>query len=383
MEHLVALPQAAQYGDGVLHRGLVHHYRLEAALQGRVLFDVLAVFVDGGRADAMQLAPGQHRLEQVAGVHAALGLAGADDVVQLVDEQDHPALALLDLLEDALQPLLELAAELRAGDQRAHVQGHQLAVLQPGGHVLLDDPLGKALGDGRLADAGLADQHGVVLGLTGQDADDVANLVIAADDRVQLLVQLLRPGLLGQVDAVLEQRVIGVLRVFAGHAGVAPHLLHGLEEGFLRQAKLVEDIANGAVGALDDAQQDVFDRNIFVLHVLGLLLRLGQRGVHGLGDIDLVHLPAGAGNPGNTLDLPVAGGGHALHVDLGLLQDLSSRAVLLVQEGVKQVLLVDLHVLVADGTALRLPDGFNGFLGEFLDVHIATPFQGYLLEQSI
>ena len=71
---------------------LVDQHRLEAPLQGGVLLDVLAVLVQRGGADAVQLAAGQHRLEQVAGVHGALGLAGADDGVQLVDEQDDLAL---------------------------------------------------------------------------------------------------------------------------------------------------------------------------------------------------------------------------------------------------------------------------------------------------
>ena len=92
--HLVALLQAAQDRDRVLDRRLIDQHRLEAPFQGRVLLDVLAVLVERGRADAVQLAAGQHRLEQVAGVHGALGLAGADDGVQLVDEQDDLALRL-------------------------------------------------------------------------------------------------------------------------------------------------------------------------------------------------------------------------------------------------------------------------------------------------
>ena len=67
---------------------LIDQHRLEAAFEGGVLFDVLAVFVERGGADAVQLAAGQHRLEQVAGVHRPFGLAGADDGVQFVDEQD-------------------------------------------------------------------------------------------------------------------------------------------------------------------------------------------------------------------------------------------------------------------------------------------------------
>jgi len=129
VEDLVALLEAAQDGDRVLDGGLVDHDRLEAALQGGVLFDVLGVFVQGRGADAVQLAARQHGLEQVAGIHAALGLARADDGVQLVDEEDDLAVGLLDLVEDGLQALLKLAAELRARDERAHVQREEAAVL--------------------------------------------------------------------------------------------------------------------------------------------------------------------------------------------------------------------------------------------------------------
>ena len=53
-----------------------------------ILFDVLTVLVQGGGADAVQLAPGQHGLEQVACIHGALGLAGAHNGVQLIDKQN-------------------------------------------------------------------------------------------------------------------------------------------------------------------------------------------------------------------------------------------------------------------------------------------------------
>ena len=95
MVHLVALLQPAQDRDRVLDRRLADEHRLEAPLQRRVLLDVLAVLVERGRADRAQLAAREHRLEQVGGVDRALGGARADDRVQLVDEQDDPALGLL------------------------------------------------------------------------------------------------------------------------------------------------------------------------------------------------------------------------------------------------------------------------------------------------
>ena len=164
MVDLVALLEPAQDRDRVLDARLAHVHGLEAPLERRVLLDVLAVLVERRGADRPQLAAGEHRLEQVGGVDRALGRAGADDRVQLVDEQDDRALGVGDLLEHRLEPVLELAAVLGAGDQRADVERDHPAVPQPLGDVAGDDPLRQPLGDRRLADAGLADQDRVVLG---------------------------------------------------------------------------------------------------------------------------------------------------------------------------------------------------------------------------
>ncbi len=215
MVDLVALLQPAQDRDRVLDRRLADQHRLEAALERRVLLDVLAVLVERRRADRAQLAAREHRLEHVAGVHRALGGAGADDRVQLVDEHDDLALGVGDLLEHRLQPVLELAAVLRAGDHRAEVERDHAPVLQALGHVAVHDPLREALDDRGLADAGLADQHRVVLRPAAREhLDHAADLVVAADHRVELALL----GRLGQVAAVLLERLELVLGVLVGDA---------------------------------------------------------------------------------------------------------------------------------------------------------------------
>ena len=132
----------------------------------------------------MQVATGERRLEDVAGVHRALGGTRAHNGVEFIDEQDDLALGLLHFLEHGFQTVLELTTVLGAGDQRAHVKLDEVAVTQGARHVAGHDTLGDTLDDGRLADARLADEHGVVLGATGQDLDGTTDLVGTADDRV-------------------------------------------------------------------------------------------------------------------------------------------------------------------------------------------------------
>ena len=131
--------------------------------------------------------------------------------MQLVDEQDDLPFGVLDLLQDGLEALLELAAELRARDDRAEVQRDDLLVLEALRDVAADDALGEALHDRGLADARLADQDRVVLRPTAEHLDGPADLLVATDDRVELA----GTRFLGQVAAVLLERLVGGLGVLA------------------------------------------------------------------------------------------------------------------------------------------------------------------------
>jgi hypothetical protein len=182
---LVAVAQPCEDLDGLVDGGLVDTDLLEAALQRGVALEVLAVLVEGGGADRLQLATRERGLEDGGGVDRALGGARADEVVELVDEQDDvPALG--DLLHDLLQALLELSPVLGAGHQRGQVERVDLLVLEQLGHLGAGDALGEALDDGGLADAGLADEHGVVLGAPREDLHDPLDLGLAPHTGVEL-----------------------------------------------------------------------------------------------------------------------------------------------------------------------------------------------------
>ncbi len=261
---LVARLQAAQDGDRVFDVRLADKDRLEAALQGGVFLDVLAIFVERRGADAAQLAAGQGRLEQVGGVVAPFGRSGADDRVQLVDEQNHVAAGGLDFAQHRLEPIFELAAKLGAGDQRAHVERDHALVLQALRHVALDDPQGQPFGDGGLADARLADQHRIVLGAPREDLDHAADFLVAADHRIELALA----GPFDQIDAVFFQGVEFFLGILIGHPGRAAHGLQGLEQaGFVDGVEL--ENALGLRVDLGQGQQQMLGRDELVLHLRG------------------------------------------------------------------------------------------------------------------
>ncbi len=84
----------------------------------------------------------------------------------------------------------------------------------------------RPFGDGRLADARLADQHGIVLGAPRQHLDGAADLVVAADDRIELA----GAGVGGEVARVFLQRVIALLgRRRVGGAALADIVDDGVE----------------------------------------------------------------------------------------------------------------------------------------------------------
>ena len=176
--------QALQDLDAVLDRRLVDVDLLEAADQRPVLLEVVAVLLVGRRAHAAQIARRQRRLEDVGRVHrAAAGGAGADDGVDLVDEQDR-ARRRLQLGDDVLQPLLEIAAVACSGKQRAHVEGEDGGALEHVRHLAADDPPREPLRQRRLADAGIADEQRVVLVAPAEDLDGPLDFGLASDQRI-------------------------------------------------------------------------------------------------------------------------------------------------------------------------------------------------------
>ncbi len=130
MVRLVAFLQPAKNADGVLDRRLADVHLLESALEGRVLLDVLTVFIERGCADEAELAAGEHGLEHLRGRDRGLAPAGTHERVQLVNEGNDLTVGCFDLCEHSLHALLEFAPVLRPGNERGDVERDELFALE-------------------------------------------------------------------------------------------------------------------------------------------------------------------------------------------------------------------------------------------------------------
>ena len=163
MVDFIAFLQAAQDGNGVLHGGLVDQDCLKAAFQGRVLFDVLSVFVQRRRADQMQLASREHRFQQIGGIHCPFGCSGSDDRVQFVDEEENLALRRLDLFQDGFEPFLKFTAKFGTGDKGTHIQGKKFFVFEAFGDIAFHDTNSQSFHDCSFSDSWFTDEHRIIL----------------------------------------------------------------------------------------------------------------------------------------------------------------------------------------------------------------------------
>ena len=153
------------------------------------------VLLVGGRADESRVAGLEVGLQHVRGVHRALaGGAGAHQCVNLVDVDDVVLRLLADAVHDDLDAVLEVAAVLRAGQQRAHVEQVDAAALQALGHVAALDAAHQPPDECRLAHARLADVQRVVLLAAAEHLNGALQLLVAADERVVALYVVVHAG---------------------------------------------------------------------------------------------------------------------------------------------------------------------------------------------
>ena len=361
MVHFVALFQATQNGNGVFHGGLIHLHLLEATLQGGIFFNVLAILIQRGRPDTMQLAAGQRGLEHVAGIHGTFALASADHGMQLINEQDDAPLLLRQLVEHRLEALFEFTPVFGTGDQRRHIQRQHLLVLESLRHLAIDDALGQPLDDRGLAHTGLTDQHRVILGTTLQHLDRAANLIVAANHRIELAGL----GALGEIHGVFVQCFALVFCVGIIDGFPATHFRDLGRQHLLGHTGVLEQLAQLTV-VITGRQQHHLGREILVTILLGFTVGQVQQPA---GALPHLHITIEIAHRGQFVHGHVERGHHIRRIGSGFFQQGFCHAPLLLHQCQHQVNRFNSAIALPHGQGLRIRQGFLQPRSEFVHSH--------------
>ncbi|OQC02792.1 MAG: hypothetical protein BWX80_03021 [Candidatus Hydrogenedentes bacterium ADurb.Bin101] len=117
--------------------------------------------------------------------------------MQLVDEENDTVIRAADFFHDRLEPFLKLAPVLGARHHAGKVQGEYSSVQEQIRHIAAGNRLCQTFHNRGLADAGFADQDGIIFGPPAEYLDDAFNFRLTPDDRVEFVL----PGHLSQVAA--------------------------------------------------------------------------------------------------------------------------------------------------------------------------------------
>src|SRR6185503_1010931 len=117
MKRFVAADNAFEYRKRFFFGRRDDLHRLEPALKRPVLFDRLAEFTWCRGTDTLDLAARKRRFQNVRRVQCSFSRAGSNQCMKLIYEDDVLG-ALFELSHDLLEPLFELPAIFRSGDDR-------------------------------------------------------------------------------------------------------------------------------------------------------------------------------------------------------------------------------------------------------------------------
>ena len=229
-----------------------------------------------------------------------------------------------------------------------------LLALEDLGHLVRGDALGEALDDGGLADAGLADQHRVVLLAAREDLHDPLDLRLAADDRVELaLLRLLREVAAELVEQLRGLRLLArrAARARLAAAGAGEHADDLVADLLGVGVEVEQDPRGDALVLADEAEQDVLGADVVVAEGQRLAQRelqhlLRARRERDLAGRDLVAL---ADDPRDLRP-------HFLHRDVERLEYPRREALFLAEQPEQDVLGADVVVLERPGLVLGKDD---------------------------
>ena len=195
--------------------------------------------------------------------------------MQLIDEDDG-VLRLHQLLHDGLQPLLKLAAILRACNDQRKIERQHALVCEEARHLAVGNLLRQPFDDRGLTNARLADQHRIVLRPAAENLDDALDFVVTTDQRIK---RLFARGLRQVARELGQHRLLLLLALLLAACGCRFLLCRALQllaDCRQTQPALHQDLRGEALLFAQKAEKQMFCSDVLVAQPLGLFGRVGE-----------------------------------------------------------------------------------------------------------
>ncbi len=281
MVALVALGDAPENFDRLIDARRLERDDREAAENRSVLLVDLADAFGRRRRDDADLASREEGLQEIA--DAGAGRALAEERIEVLDDEDDLGVGnRAQLVDEGLEALLDFAAELRPGDERARVELEHARAGEVRGHVTFRDARRERADDGRFSDAGVTDDERMVLEAPLEDLHEPAHFDVASDDGIEFA----RARFADEVAREGRLRDRGGRRADAIGFGDAAARLCG--RGFFQRADRAakaagadslcgEDLASGPADLLREGVEEMLDADLLGLVALRFTLGAAQK----------------------------------------------------------------------------------------------------------
>ncbi len=236
-------------------------------------------------------------------------------------------------------------------------------------HFVVDDALGEPLDNGGLAHTGLTDQDRVVLGPPLQDLDGAADLVIAADHRIELAIG----RELGHVDGVFLERLALAFGIGRLDRCPAPNRIDRLFQRLAAQAGLTREPAGFTrmpALVLGQGQQEHLGGHVLVAALHRRLLGQVEHPAQIPADL---HLATGTADLRDLPDRRIDRGFELGGANAGAFQQGTAGPVRLADHGSQQMQGLDVLVAVGQGQTLGVGQGLLELCCKLVDSHEEHP----------
>ena len=238
--------------------------------------------------------------------------------------------------------------------------------LQRFGHVAVDDPLGEAFDDRRLADAGLADDDRVVLRAPREHLHDAADFLVPADHRIDRAAA----RRLGQVARILLERVVARF----GRRAVRRPPLAQVVDGGVQRLRADAGIRQDARGARPLGERKREQQALGGDVAVAGLLRDVESGIEeprGLGrEVDLAG--AVAFDPGQRVERRLGLLQRLFRPPPGGADQIGGEAFSVIEQNLEQVLRREALVPARGGKALSRLHEAARTLGKLVEIHASS-----------